>query len=156
LVVSDTSPIRALNHLGLTLLLQAMYDRVIVPPGVADELASPQSEYAAVDLSRFGGIDVVTPALQAPDETRDLHRGEREAITLAIEQQAAALMIDERAGRLIGKKLGLRVVRVAGILGEAKLRGLVPSARSLLVRLRDETHFWIADEVIDAVDPKKP
>jgi len=37
-VVSDTSPIRALAHLGLLDLLQRLFDRIAIPPAVASEL----------------------------------------------------------------------------------------------------------------------
>ena len=46
-VVSDTSPIRALKHLKLTSLLTQLFGEVLVPPGVADELRNP-SLYAEV------------------------------------------------------------------------------------------------------------
>ena len=38
IVVSDTSPIRALAHVGHLDLLGAIYGEVLIPPAVADEL----------------------------------------------------------------------------------------------------------------------
>jgi predicted nucleic acid-binding protein len=40
LVVSDTSPLRALQHLGETDVLQHFYRSVLVPPAVARELVT--------------------------------------------------------------------------------------------------------------------
>lgn len=42
-VVSDTSPIRALDHLELTLLLKHLYGEVLIPPGVVEEPRDPNS-----------------------------------------------------------------------------------------------------------------
>lgn len=39
LVVSDTSPLRALQTLGRVALIEQVYGRVFVPPAVAAELA---------------------------------------------------------------------------------------------------------------------
>jgi hypothetical protein len=38
IVVSDTSPIRALSHLDLLTVLEELFSQVIVPPAVAREL----------------------------------------------------------------------------------------------------------------------
>lgn len=40
-VVSDTSPIRALGHLGLIDLLRELYGEVLLPPAVDAELRNP-------------------------------------------------------------------------------------------------------------------
>jgi predicted nucleic acid-binding protein len=46
IVVSDTSPIRALAHLNLLYVLHALFGEVIVPPKVADELEHPRQSFA--------------------------------------------------------------------------------------------------------------
>src|SRR5689334_650360 len=42
-VVSDTSPVRALAHLNLLTVLPALFGRVLIPPIVQRELAYPPS-----------------------------------------------------------------------------------------------------------------
>jgi hypothetical protein len=45
-----------------------------------------------------------------------LDSGEQEAITLALELQADALLIDELKGRKAAKQHGLKIVGVLGVL----------------------------------------
>ena len=51
--------------------------------------------------------------------------GEAEAIALVIEVEANRLLIDERLGRESAKELGLRIIRVLGILLVAKRQSLI-------------------------------
>jgi len=51
---------------------------------------------------------------------RDLDRGEAETLALAVEQGAELVLMDERDGRRFAQRLGLRPLRVVGILLEAK------------------------------------
>ena len=41
IVISDTSPIRALAHLDQLQLLYRIFQEVLIPPAVADELERP-------------------------------------------------------------------------------------------------------------------
>jgi predicted nucleic acid-binding protein len=145
-VVSDTSPIRALHHLGLTSLLQRFYGEVLIPPAVAEELRDPAAALSPLDWSSIPGV-----RLQAPgDSTRVQHllqtldRGESEAIALALEVQATALLIDEREGRAVAASLGLMPVGVLGMLIQAKQEGLVPTVRPLINELRSGISFRIS------------
>ena len=49
IVVSDTSPIRALDFLDLVPILGTLFDRVFVPPTVNTELNSPPQQFDAID-----------------------------------------------------------------------------------------------------------
>jgi predicted nucleic acid-binding protein len=48
IIVSDTSPVRALHHLSLIHILDALYGEVIVPPAVAQELEQPKPRFAPI------------------------------------------------------------------------------------------------------------
>ncbi len=60
-----------------------------------------------------------TPPLKGVD------LGERQAIQLAIDEHADALIIDDRAGAKLALKLGLEVTGTLGVLLEAANSGLV-------------------------------
>lgn len=66
---------------------------------------------------------------------------------MATELHADAILIDEKAGRLIAKDRGLRVVGVLGLLVRAKQLGMVPSVDALIVRLQDELGFFISEQL---------
>ncbi len=57
LVVADTSPLRFLVEIGCQELLPALYDRVLVPEAVIEELAQPRTP-AAVSAAQRQGLEL--------------------------------------------------------------------------------------------------
>lgn len=68
-------------------------------------------------------------------------------IALARSLKADLVLIDERQGRRIARRLGLTVKGTLGLLVEARRQGLVPELRPLLHRLRDQG-AWLGDPLI--------
>ncbi len=149
LVVSDTSPIRALEHLQQLDLLSQLFEVVLIPPAVREELAHPSRRFKPVEIAQIPGATMRAPANM--DHVRDLQRqlqpGEAEAITLAQELEAD-LLIDEKAGRQIAIQRGLRVTGTVGVLVESRRRGLIPAVAPLLEELRSELGFYLSDDLI--------
>ncbi|HKI36000.1 MAG TPA: DUF3368 domain-containing protein [Gemmataceae bacterium] len=145
-VVSDTSPVRALAHLGLIDLLRTIYGQVLLPPAVHHELTNPPARYAVVDVGPFPFIGVQSPRDQSAVQhfLQTFQRGESEAIALALEVQAKSLLIDEAKGRRIAKQVGLQPTGVLAVLVEGKQQGVVPAVGPLLDRLMNELNFFIA------------
>jgi len=90
IVVSDTSPLRALDFLGLLPLLKVLFDHVLIPPAVRDELDAPLPQFAAIDVTAFDFIEVRNPQdiNRIQEFLRTLDRGESEALALALETGA--------------------------------------------------------------------
>jgi uncharacterized protein len=76
---------------------------------------------------------------------RTLDPGESEAIALALELNAAILLMDEASGRAEASRRGLSVTGVLGILRDAKRAGLLPEIKPLLDELVAGLGFYIAD-----------
>jgi predicted nucleic acid-binding protein len=100
-VVSDTSPVRALIAINRLELLLELFREVIIPPAVASELLQCGERFEAVDISNYAFIRV-----QAPEDTGRVqalrlvpHAGESEAIALAVDIKADAILMDELRGR---------------------------------------------------------
>ena len=150
IVVSDTSPVLNLARIDRLELLPALYQQVIIPSAVYNELiASKRDLPAAIDLATEPWLTVATPK----DEARvlklreDLDPGEAEAIVLAIERHAGLLLVDERRARRIATAAGLAVTGLLGVLARAKRAGVIPFAKPLLDELIDSAHFWIGAEL---------
>lgn len=75
--------------------------------------------------------------------SRELDKGEAEAIALALELGADQVLIDERRGRRIAARLNLRYTGILGILVEAKNRGLISEVKPLLDALIDRAGFGL-------------
>ena len=68
-------------------------------------------------------------------ELNSLHRGEREAINLAVQLAADLIILDERPARKVAESCGLRVTGTLGILNFAGQRGLLNISR-VIARLK--------------------
>jgi len=78
----------------------------------------------------------------------DLGRGESEVLAAAVADPAALVVMDDRAGRRAARQLGLAVVGTLGLVLAAKSSGRIPSARSVIERLRGGG-MHLSDRVVD-------
>jgi predicted nucleic acid-binding protein len=78
-----------------------------------------------------------------------LHAGERDAISLALQVKADAVIMDERRGREEAEKRGLRVIGTLGLLSVAHERGLVDLTAAFdLIR---QTTFHVSPKLLAAI-----
>jgi predicted nucleic acid-binding protein len=124
-VVSDTSPLHYLILCGAETILPRLFQQVMIPPTVFRELQQPNTpplvrQWAA---SLPAWISVQSP--KSLVLALDVDAGELEAICLAKEINAAAILMDDRAGRSAAIHCGLAVVGTIGLLEQAAARGLI-------------------------------
>lgn len=145
IVVSDTSPIRALAHVHQVELLQRLFGEVLIPPAVVRELSAPRRG-SSIDVRDWTFIKMRSPLKQelVLELARSLDGGEAEALALAIEVKADAVLLDEADGRAEAKRRKLASTGTIGILVRAKKEGFIPTVRPLLEDLRDRTQFFIS------------
>jgi predicted nucleic acid-binding protein len=127
IVVSNTSPIIALEYLGQLQLLTQFWDSVVIPGAVRDELR-PRVLPPYIKVRELSVIPVEA-------DTEGLDIGEAEAIALAIACQADLILLDDRAARRRAIELGLPMIGTLAILRRGKLEGLIPQLRPLLEQL---------------------
>lgn len=128
IVVSDTTPIISLLKIGQIDLLQKLFESVVIPKAVYDELtvnnefadeaeAIRESEYIKVaDVSNRGAVDLLRRAT-------GLDLGESEAIIYTDESKADLLLMDESKGRKVARQMGLNVAGTVGLLIEGYEEG---------------------------------
>ncbi len=148
LVVSDATPLNILVRLGHIHVLPAIFEQVVVPASVVDEmsrLATPPMvrEWVA---NPPDWLSVLTPTIADPVTTLR-HRGERDAIRLAQELSADAILLDDEKPRVQAKRLGLRVVGTIGILEISANRGLIKDLALVHQQLR-LTDFYVSQSVL--------
>jgi len=80
--------------------------------------------------------------------TPSRHRGERDAIQLAQELKADAILLYEDKPRAQAAKLGLRVVGTIGILELAANQGHIEDLKMVHEKLR-ATDFYISDKILN-------
>jgi predicted nucleic acid-binding protein len=140
-----------LSHLGRLEILAALFQEVVVPAAVVAELEQPRPRFAPVTVRGLPFVCIRSPQDRAAvDELREtLGPGEAEAIILAEELHAEAILIDEAAGRAVALQRGLRPIGVLGTLLRAKERGLIREISPLLDRLQKELGFFISSKLRD-------
>lgn len=154
LVLTDASPLIGLARVeGLT-WLGALFGLVWMPDEVRREVLSGlgTGDEQAIEAAQAAGFLRVWP-LTMPDkpDLPDLDEGESACIRIALAEVGDALLLmDERAGRAVAHEHGLRVAGTAAVIGMAKSRGLIPSARAVFSHLHD-SDFRISAAVIETI-----
>lgn len=146
IIVSNTSPIIALKSVDKLHLLEDVFQEVIIPRGVSEELSKGESSLQRVRDESWIKERRVKDQLALEILTLFLDRGEAEAIILAKEISADRLLIDEKAGRNVSKRLKLKIIGTLGILLLAKEERLIPQIAETIDKLK-ENNFWIGKEV---------
>jgi len=153
IVVADTSPLNYLILIGHVGVLPRLYARVLIPPAVVSELRNPSAPGAVREwmASQPAWIEVVSPLKTGVFASLDL--GECQAIALAVESGAGALLIDDLAGRREAMRRGLAVAGTLSVLDDADQGGLL-SFDDAVARLRN-TSFRLSQAVLAEIMRKR-
>jgi predicted nucleic acid-binding protein len=146
IVVSNTSPLISLAHIGQLHLLKQLYNRIIVPGAVYEEAVVAGAERPGANEVRSEDwiqIQQVSNHQEISVLTSFLGQGEAEAIVLAQEIGADLLLIDENLGRKEAANRGLTYLGVLGMLIDAKRVGLLPEIEPVLNDLIFNAGFHI-------------
>ncbi|MCX7112252.1 MAG: DUF3368 domain-containing protein [Proteobacteria bacterium] len=146
-IVSNTSPIINLACIGQLDILRRLYGTILIPQAVYDEIVRPDlNEPGSTEVRHSNWIQVhpisnrhLVEALKL-----ELDPGEAEAIGCALEIKADWLLLDERLGRSVAHRMGVRHIGLLGILIEAKRQGLIAAIKPMLDELKTKAGFWIA------------
>jgi predicted nucleic acid-binding protein/predicted HTH domain antitoxin len=142
-VVSNSSPLIAFAAIGELGLLSALFESVLIPPAVAQEIAP-----SIPTLPSWLRIQRLTGPLPDAVRRRSLGDGEREALALALEIRAERIILDDRAARRAAEELSLHIIGTAGILLIAKRHALIPRVRPFLDSLVKKS-FFIGSDLYD-------
>lgn len=152
IVVSNTSPLSNLAIVGHLWLLQRLYQRVLIPQAVSDELTNAIEEDEQIaTIFTLDWIEIRPTAnltlVATLENDYNLDPGESEAIALAIELNADVLLIDERLGRHEATSLGLSTTGILGILLVSKTRGLIPAIKPVMDALINNAGFRVSKQL---------
>jgi len=152
-IVADTGPIIGLAKIGKIFLLKRIAEETLIPPMVHKEIfgkvgiESSQIDQAIDDFIRIEGV----MSLDQPTENvlAGLGEGEKEVIALAYKlEKDIMVLIDDRAGRDVAKKLNIPTTGLIGLLLISKEKGLVENVGDLINDLRNKG-YWLSDDIID-------
>ncbi|MGH9344986.1 MAG: DUF3368 domain-containing protein [Terriglobia bacterium] len=156
IVVADTSPLNYLVRAGYAWILPELFGRVLVPNAVMTEMLHPQ---APPEVRKFASappdwLEPVEVLQMAAGLSVSLGVGEAEAISLALEVHADALLIDDLAGRREAQSRAIPARGTLAVLLQASLRGYLelPPAIEQLSRLGFRVSRELQQSLIDAYE----
>ncbi len=144
IAVSNTTPFRYLIAIGQDDLLGELFEKVVLPDGVYQELTDTKTpeKVRGRMLSPPPWIEVRTVSETHPDIFPALlHRGEREAILLAEIMKPDVLLIDEQIGRTIALSRNIPLSGTLGVLERADTLGLITDFSEVLAQLKMSGFF---------------
>ena len=129
-LVSNTGPLIALGAIDALYLLPQLYERVVIPDEVREELnAAPYGimRFPFAETADWLEVQKVATPVD-PLLITVLDWGEAAVIQLARELHADMVLIDERKGRKVASSVyHLRVIGTVRVLLDAKSNGLISS-----------------------------
>lgn len=150
IVVADTSPINYLLLINQIDLLPRLFQQIIIPDVVRDEMLAPDAPPVLQQWIANPPDWLTVQTAPVIDTTLNtLDPGEQAAITLAQTLPADLLIIDERLGRRIASGRGIPVIGTLGILDDAASQGLINLAEA--IAQLQQTNFRISRRIIQAL-----
>jgi predicted nucleic acid-binding protein len=150
LIISDASPLICFIKINRLAILQQLFEKVIIPPIVYEEIQKIKPLGFSIDEFRQANwISILEPSNSVlfHDLSEKVDEGEAQAITLAKEVPPDFLLIDERRGTAIARSMGIKTIGVIGIVIRAKDKNLIPIGKPILDELMAKPKFWISDQV---------
>lgn len=158
-VVSNAGPLIALGKLGQLGLLIKLYDDILIPREVYNEVVVNgirlgASDAQAVDfLVKQGQIRVMDITLPTPLPiwAQPIDAGELETIVLAQQQFADWVLIDNKHARMAARQAGLSLKGTVGLLLEAFRQQYLslPEFELLIQNIKAQPDLWISERLCD-------
>lgn len=136
IVISDTTPLRYLIETDLVHILEALFGNVIIPQAVFAELQHAKTPLKVKNLiaSHPVWLEVRQADLSTFTPRKQIGQGELEAFALALELNATAVLLDDRAAMVEAQRHNITTIPTFAILAEAAAQDLIdlPNAVALM------------------------
>ena len=161
-VVVDAGPLLALGKLGLIQILHRLYDSVLVPSAVHEEVVLQgiargyPDAYVIRQVTVRGELEIV-PLRDADllDSVKrlPLGRGEKQVIHLGLTISPSWVLMDDRLAREEAARVGLRVKGTVGLIAGAYRQGIITLEEVKLAfqTVMERPDIWIAASFVQRV-----
>lgn len=137
-VIADTTCFIILSNINQLNLLQRLYGNITTTQEIAEEFGEDLPEW----------IIIKSPIDKQKQQILELQvdKGEASAIALSLEIPGSLIILDDLQARTVAKQLDLSITGTIGVIVKAKLNGLIPSIKPLLVKIR-QTNFRLSQAI---------
>lgn len=153
IIVSDTTPIHYLILIEKEMILPELFGEIIIPEAVAIEMKHEKTPEAVRHFIDFppNWIKIKSAKSNIFLETiGGLGAGETEAIALAIEENADAILMDDRKAIRTARQKNLTVLTTFAILELAAVKKLIDLPQTL-DKLAQTNFRMPSDEIIQEI-----
>jgi uncharacterized protein len=151
-IIGDSSPLIALAIIEQLDLLAKLYQRVIIPEKVWQEITVHGAGLAGA--SAIKQLDWVLIEKPVPELVQPLSilldAGEAEAIALALSLPESTVLLDDAQARRVAERFGVNRIGTLGILRKAKKAGLIEAIKPYTIQLQNNG-IYMRQNLIDAV-----
>jgi predicted nucleic acid-binding protein len=137
-IISDTSCFIILTNIGELELLHKVYGEIITTIEIATEYGETLPDWVE--------IKKVTDTHKQQLLELQIDKGESSAIALALEIPESTVILDDYKARKIASRLGINYTGTIGIIIKAKLKGIIPSIKPILEKIK-HTDFRLSIEI---------
>jgi predicted nucleic acid-binding protein len=148
LVVADAGPLHYLILVDGAEALEVLFERVLVPGAVRDELNHPKAPEKVKDWIKRDRRWLEFHSLENPTPVRGIHKGEAEVLQLALQANAKAVLMDDLDGREAARKVGVAPIGTIALLELAAARNLLELPQ--VVEALRNTNFFVREELLEA------
>jgi predicted nucleic acid-binding protein len=160
IVVTNAGPLMALAKLGLLHLLGRLYEKVLMPGAVYDEVVlrgmeqgfsdslqvrlAIQQKYLVVKAVNKQSADIVA---------LPLHKGEKETLSLSLEHNADLVLLDDMLARSDAQALGFSVKGTLGVITKGYNEEILSldEVRIIFDSIIERNDIWIAEGLCRSV-----
>ncbi len=137
-IISDTSCFIILTNIGEFELLHKVYGEIITTIDIATEFGETLPDWVE--------IVKVTDTYKQQLLELQIDKGESSAIALALEIPESTVILDDIKARKIASRLGINYTGTIGVIIKAKLKGIIPSIKPILEKIK-QTDFRISVDI---------
>lgn len=151
-IIGDSSPLIALAIIGQLELLAKLYQRVVIPQKVWEEITIYGAGLpGAAAVSQLDWVIIEKPAQEwVTPLSILLDPGEAEAIALAINMPNSTVLLDDAQARRVAERFGVTRIGTLGILRKAKKAGFITAIKPYTEQLQNNG-IYMRQSLIDAV-----
>lgn len=146
-VVINASPLIVLFKSELAELLPQLFDTIIVPQSVYDEVTSAKTDVAAAQLPNADWLQRIEVTVDPTIAAWDLGAGESAVLSYALANPGYRAMLDDAAARRCARSFKISTLGTGGALVFAKKRGLLESVDAPLQAIQD-AGLWLSSDVV--------
>lgn len=138
IIISDTSCFIILTNINELDLLKKVYGKITTTIEVATEYGET--------LPNWVEIEKVNDVYRQQLLEMQVDKGEASAIALALETPDSTIILDDYRARKVAERLKLNFTGTMGVIIRAKIKGIIPSVKPLLAKIK-QTNFRLTEDL---------